>query len=289
MNQGRSWFRMLSLGLGFAFLYIPVASLVIYSFNKSKLVTVWGGFSTKWYGELLHNQQILGAAWLSLKVATASATLAVVLGTLAGLVLARFGPFKGRTLLSGLTTAPLVMPEVITGLSLLLLFVTMEQVIGWPAGRGMTTIVIAHVTLTMAYVTVIVQSRLAQMDDSLEEAAMDLGAKPAKVFFLITLPIIFPALMSGWLLAFTLSLDDLVITSFVAGPGSSTLPMVIFSKVRLGVSPDINALATILVSVVAVGVTIAGFTMSRQQKIKERDAQMALAANQQMIESLKKS
>jgi len=289
MNQGRSWFRMLSLGLGFAFLYIPVASLVIYSFNKSKLVTVWGGFSTKWYGELLHNQQILGAAWLSLKVATASATLAVVLGTLAGLVLARFGPFKGRTLLSGLTTAPLVMPEVITGLSLLLLFVTMEQVIGWPAGRGMTTIVIAHVTLTMAYVTVIVQSRLAQMDDSLEEAAMDLGAKPAKVFFLITLPIIFPALMSGWLLAFTLSLDDLVITSFVAGPGSTTLPMVIFSKVRLGVSPDINALATILVSVVAVGVTIAGFTMTRQQKIKERDAQMALAANQQMIESLKKS
>jgi putrescine transport system permease protein len=289
MNQGRSWFRMLSLGLGFAFLYIPVASLVIYSFNKSKLVTVWGGFSTKWYGELLHNQQILGAAWLSLKVATASATLAVVLGTLAGLVLARFGPFKGRTLLSGLTTAPLVMPEVITGLSLLLLFVTMEQVIGWPAGRGMTTIVISHITLTMAYVTVIVQSRLAQMDDSLEEAAMDLGAKPAKVFFLITLPIIFPALMSGWLLAFTLSLDDLVITSFVAGPGSSTLPMVIFSKVRLGVSPDINALATILVSVVAVGVTIAGFTMSRQQKIKERDAQMALAANQQMIESLKKS
>jgi putrescine transport system permease protein len=274
--------------LGFAFLYIPVASLVVYSFNKSKLVTVWGGFSTKWYGELMQNEQILGAAWLSLKVATLSATLAVVLGTLGGLVLARFGPFRGRTLLSGLTTAPLVMPEVITGLSLLLLFVTMEQLIGWPAGRGMTTIVISHITLTMAYVTVIVQSRLAQMDDSLEEAAMDLGARPAKVFFLITLPIIFPALMSGWLLAFTLSLDDLVITSFVAGPGSSTLPMVIFSKVRLGVSPDINALATILVTVVAIGVTIAGFTMTRQQKARERDAQMALAANQQMIESLKK-
>jgi putrescine transport system permease protein len=288
MNQGRSWFRMLSLGLGFAFLYIPVASLIVYSFNKSKLVTVWAGFSTQWYGALLHNDQILGAAWLSLKVATLSATFAVVLGTLAGLVLARFGPFKGRTLLSGLTTAPLVMPEVITGLSLLLLFVTMEQLIGWPAGRGMTTIVISHITLTMAYVTVIVQSRLAQMDDSLEEAAMDLGARPAKVFFLITLPIIFPALMSGWLLAFTLSLDDLVITSFVAGPGSSTLPMVIFSKVRLGVSPDINALATILVLVVAIGVTLAGITMTRQQKAKERDAQMALAANQQMIESLKK-
>jgi putrescine transport system permease protein len=289
MNQDRPWFRIVALFLGFAFLYIPVASLVFYSFNASKLVTVWGGFSTKWYGELLHNQQILGAAWLSLKVATISATLAVMLGTLAGLVLARFGPFKGRTLLSGLTTAPLVMPEVISGLSLLLLFVTMEQLIGWPAGRGMTTIIIAHITLTMAYVTVIVQSRLAQMDDSLEEAAMDLGARPFKVFFLITLPIIAPALMSGWLLAFTLSLDDLVITSFVAGPGSSTLPMVIFSKVRLGVSPDINALATILVTIVSIGVVIAGVMMTRQQKARERDSQMALAANQQMIESLKKA
>ncbi len=288
MNHGRPWFRMLSLFLGFAFLYIPVALLVIYSFNNSRLVTVWGGFSTRWYGELLRNEQILNAAKLSLEVAAISATLAVALGTLAGLVLARFGPFKGRTLLSGLTTAPLVMPEVITGLSLLLLFVTMEQLIGWPAGRGMTTIVISHITLTMAYVTIIVQSRLAQMDDSLEEAAMDLGARPFKVFFLITLPIIAPALMSGWLLAFTLSLDDLVITSFVAGPGSSTLPMVIFSKVRLGVSPDINALATILVAIVAVGVVVAGYTMTRQQKQKERDAQMALAANQQMIESAKK-
>jgi len=288
MNHDRPWFRLSALFLGFAFLYIPVALLIIYSFNASRLVTVWGGFSTKWYGELLRNEQILNAAWLSLKVAALSASLAVALGTLAGLVLARFGPFKGRTLLSGLTTAPLVMPEVITGLSLLLLFVTMEQLIGWPAGRGMTTIVISHITLTMAYVTVIVQSRLAQMDDSLEEAAMDLGARPFKVFFLITLPIIAPALMSGWLLAFTLSLDDLVITSFVAGPGSSTLPMVIFSKVRLGVSPDINALATILVAVVAVGVVVAGYTMSRQQKQKERDAQMALAANQQMIDSLKK-
>jgi putrescine transport system permease protein len=288
MNQGRSIFRSLVLFLGFAFLYIPIVSLIVYSFNKSRLVTVWGGFSTKWYGALLQNEQILGAAWLSLKVAAISATLAVALGTLAGMVLARFGPFKGRTLLSGLTTAPLVMPEVITGLSLLLLFVTMEQIIGWPAGRGMTTIIIAHITFTMAFVTVVVQSRLAQMDDSLEEAAMDLGARPHKVFFLITLPIIFPALMSGWLLAFTLSLDDLVITSFVAGPGSSTLPMVIFSKVRLGVSPDINALATIMVAIVAVGVVIAGFVMSRQQKIRDRDAQMALAANQQMIDSLKK-
>jgi putrescine transport system permease protein len=188
--NGRSWFRSISLTLGFAFLYIPVVSLVVYSFNRSKLVTVWGGFSTKWYGELIRNEQILGAAWLSLKIATISATLAVVLGTLAGMVLARFGPFKGRTLLSGLTTAPLVMPEVITGLSLLLLFVTMEQLIGWPAGRGMTTIVISHITFTMAFVTIIVQSRLVQLDDSLEEAAMDLGARPFKVFFLITLPII---------------------------------------------------------------------------------------------------
>ena len=288
MNQGRNLFRTLVLILGFAFLYIPIVSLIVYSFNSSRLVTVWGGFSTKWYGALLQNDQILNAAFLSLKVAAISATLAVVLGTLAGLVLARFGPFKGRTLLSGLTTAPLVMPEVITGLSLLLLFVTMEQIIGWPAGRGMTTIVISHITLTMAFVTVVVQSRLSQMDDSLEEAAMDLGARPHKVVFLITLPIIAPALMSGWLLAFTLSLDDLVITSFVAGPGSSTLPMVIFSKVRLGVSPDINALATILVAIVAVGVAITGIMMARQQKQRERDAQMALAANQQMIESVKK-
>jgi len=187
MNQTRPWFRIGSLIVGLAFLYIPIVSLVVFSFNKSRLVTVWGGFSTKWYGELMRNDQILNAAWLSLKIGALSATLAVVLGTIAGLVLARFGPFKGRTLLSGMTTAPLVMPEVITGLSLLLLFVTMEQLIGWPAGRGMTTIVIAHITLTMAYVTVIVQSRLASMDDSLEEAAQDLGARPAKVFFVITL------------------------------------------------------------------------------------------------------
>ena len=288
MSGSRPWFRTLALVLGFAFLYVPIVSLVVFSFNESRLVTVWGGFSTKWYGALLDNQQIIGAALLSLKIAAISATAAVVLGTLTGMALARFGPFRGRTILSGMATAPLVMPEVITGLSLLLLFVTMEQLIGWPAGRGMTTIIISHVTFTMAFVTVIVQSRLAQMDESLEEAALDLGARPWKVFFLITLPIIFPALLSGWLLAFTLSLDDLVIASFVAGPGSSTLPMVIFSKVRLGVSPDINALATILVGVVALGVLIAGIAMTRQQKLRDRDAQMALAANQQMIDSMKK-
>jgi putrescine transport system permease protein len=288
MNSGRPWFRIVTLVLGFLFLYGPILSLVIFSFNKSKLVTVWGGFSTKWYYALLHNQPILDAAWLSIRVAAVSATLAVVLGTLAGMALTRFGPFKGRTLLSGMTAAPLVMPEVITGLSLLLLFVTLEQLIGWPAGRGMTTIIISHITFTMAFVTVIVQSRLVQMDESLEEAAFDLGARPAKVFFVITLPIILPALISGWLLAFTLSLDDLVITSFVAGPGSTTLPMIVFSKVRLGVSPDINALATIMISIVAIGVVIAGFWMSHQQKIRDRDAQMALAANQDLIDSLKK-
>jgi putrescine transport system permease protein len=288
MNQGRSWFRVLALVLGFAFLYVPIISLVVFSFNESRLVTVWGGFSTKWYSALLDNQQIIGAALLSLKIAAIAASAAVVLGTLTGMALARFGPFRGRTLLSGMATAPLVMPEVITGLSLLLLFVTLEQLIGWPAGRGMTTIIIAHITFAMAFVTVVVQSRLAQFDESLEEAAQDLGARPAKVFFLVTLPIIFPALLSGWLLAFTLSLDDLVIASFVAGPGSSTLPMVVFSKVRLGVSPDINALATILIAIVAIGVAIAGVAMSRQQKIRDRDAQMALAANQQMIESMKK-
>jgi putrescine transport system permease protein len=279
---------MLALVLGFAFLYVPIISLVVFSFNESRLVTVWGGFSTKWYGALLRNQQIIDAAVLSLEIAAIAATVAVALGTLTGMALARFGAFRGRTLLSGMATAPLVMPEVITGLSLLLLFVTMEQLIGWPSGRGMTTIIIAHITFAMAFVTVVVQSRLAQLDESLEEAAQDLGARPAKVFFLVTLPIIFPALLSGWLLAFTLSLDDLVIASFVSGPGSSTLPMVVFSKVRLGVSPDINALATILIAVVAVGVAVAGVVMARQQKLRDRDAQMALAANQQMIDSLKK-
>ncbi len=280
MSRKVPLFRLSALVFGFAFLYIPILSLIVYSFNRSRLVTVWAGFSTEWYGRLFENEQILRAAWLSLKIAAINATGAVILGTLAGLALARFGQFRGRTMLSSMTTAPLVMPEVITGLSLLLLFVAMEQLFGWPAGRGVTTITIAHMTFTMAYVTVIVQSRLATMDDSLEEAAMDLGARPAKVFFLITLPIIAPALISGWLLAFTISLDDIVIASFVAGPGSSTLPMVIFSKVRLGVSPDINALATIMVLIVTIGVIIAGILMSRQEKARQRDMQMAIAANQ---------
>jgi putrescine transport system permease protein len=217
---------------------------------------------------------------LSIKIASLNATGAVILGTVAGLVLARFGRFKGRTLLSGMTTAPLVMPEVITGLSLLLLFVAMEQLVGWPQGRGVMTITLAHITFSMAYVTVVVQSRLTTFDEALEEAAMDLGARPAKVFFVITLPIILPAIISGWLLAFTLSWDDLVITSFVSGPGSTTLPMLIFSKVRLGVSPDINALATILVLIVTIGIVASALWMQRQERIRQRDVQMALAANE---------
>ena len=274
----RSIFRLTVLVFGFAFLYVPILSLIVYSFNKSRLVTVWAGFSTQWYGRLLENTQILDAAWLSLKIAAINATGAVILGTLAALALTRFGKFRGRTLLSGMTTAPLVMPDVITGLSLLMLFVVMEGAVGWPAGRGFTTVTIAHMTLTLAYVTVIVQSRLSSLDDSLEEAAMDLGARPAKIFFVITLPIIAPALVSGWLLAFTISLDDLVIASFVSGPGSSTLPMVIFSKVRLGVSPDINALATIIVLLVTIGVITAGIFMHRQETRRLRDMQMAAAA-----------
>ena len=217
----------------------------------------------------------MGAAWLSIKIATINACISVVLGTLAGLVLARFGRFRGRTLLAAMTTAPLVMPEVITGLAMLLLFVAMEQLIGWPAGRGVTTITIAHVTFSMAYVTVIVQSRLANFDDSLEEAAMDLGARPAKVFWRITLPLIMPAIISGWLLAFTLSWDDVVISQFVAGPSSTTLPMVIFSKVRLGVSPDVNALATLMVLIVATGVVLSALVMQRQEKRRQREMQLA--------------
>ncbi len=264
------------LAVGFAFLYVPIGSLILFSFNESKLVTVWSGFSTRWYSALMRNEQILEAAWLSVKIAAISAALAVVLGTLVAVTLTRFGPFRGRALLSGLSTAPLVMPEVITGLSLLLLFVAMEQALGWPAGRGTLTIIIAHTTFALAYVAVVVQSRLIGMDPSIEEAAMDLGAKPAKVFFVVTLPIILPALVSGFLLAFTLSLDDLVIASFVSGPGSTTLPMVIYSKVRLGLSPEINALATLLVLVVAVGVATAGLLLKRAERARERDTRMSV-------------
>jgi putrescine transport system permease protein len=269
-----------ALIVGFAFLYVPILSVIVYSFNESKLVTVWAGFSTKWYAALAKDHQIVDAAVLSLKIAAINATGATILGTLAGLALARFGRFRSRALFSGMTTAPLVMPDVITGLSLLVLFVSMEQLVGWPQGRGMTTITIAHITLTLSYVTVIMQTRLSQVDRTLEEAAMDLGATPAKVFFAITLPIISPALISGWLLAFTVSLDDLVIANFAAGPGSTTLPMVIFSKMRLGVSPDINALATVMVTIVAIGVAIAGIVLTRRENRRQRDMQLAIAANE---------
>jgi putrescine transport system permease protein len=276
----RSTTVLTAMVFGFAFLYVPILSMIIFSFNESRLVTVWGGFSFKWYGELFDNRPMLDAAWLSLKIAAVTACGATIIGTLAGLVMARFGKFRSRTLLSGMVTAPLVMPEVITGLSLLLLFVAFSGIAFIPEERGFSTITIAHITLTLSYVTVVVQSRLSTMDDSLEEAAMDLGAKPAKVFFAITLPIIAPAMISGWLLAFTLSLDDLVIATFTAGPSTNTLPMMIFSTVRRGITPEINALATIMVGIVTVFVVIAGISMSRQEKRRQRDVRMAVAANQ---------
>ncbi len=275
MNRGRSRFLLSILVFGYAFLYIPLISVMVYSFNDSRLATVWGGFSTRWYGELLRNEQVLDAALLSLRIAVTSATLATIFGTMAGLALSRFGRFRGRTLFSGMITSPLVMPEVITGLSLLLLFVSLQQFIGWPAQRGFTTITIAHTTFAMAYVTVIIQSRLSGMDQSLEEAAMDLGGRPSRVVFDITLPLIAPAMIAGWLLAFTLSLDDLVIASFVSGPGGSTLPMVIFSKVKLGVTPDINALATLIIVFVSIGVVLAYLVARRAQRQTEKNMQAA--------------
>jgi len=253
------------LAAGLFFLYAPIVSVIVYSFNASRLVTVWAGFSTHWYGELSQNAQIRAAALTSLEVAVLSATAALVLGLLAGYALARHRRFRGRAVFAALATAPLVMPEVITGLSLLLLFVALEQWTGWPRGRGVFTIVIAHATMGLAYVAVVIEARLAAFDRSLEEAALDLGATPTTVFFAITLPLIAPALVAGWLLAFTLSLDDLVLASFTSGPASSTLPMVIFSSVRLGVSPQVNALATIIVAIVAVAVTAAARLMAWRQ------------------------
>jgi putrescine transport system permease protein len=260
------------LFFGYAFLYGPIVSLIVYSFNESRLVTVWAGFSTKWYAALLDNYALLNAAWFSIKIAAINATLAVVLGTLAALALVRLRDVRGQRSLSVMVAAPLVMPDVIIGLSLLLLFVAMEDLLGWPDGRGQLTILLAHLTFSMAYVTVVVHSRLKHMDQSLEEAALDLGARPLKVFFVITLPMIAPALVAGWLLAFTLSLDDLVIASFVSGPGSTTLPMMIYSSVRMGVSPQINALATIIIAMVSFAVLIAGIVMYRQEKRLEQES-----------------
>ncbi len=275
----RSTFLFSMMTFGLAFLYVPIFSMVFFSFNKSRLATVWGGFSTQWYGKLFSNSQVIDAAILSLKIAVLSATFATILGTMAGLALARFRRFRGRALLSGLVTAPLIMPEVITGISSLLLFIMMAEWIGWPGQRGFTTITIAHITFSMTYVTVIVQSRLSAMDMSIEEAAMDLGSRPWQVLRDVTLPIISPAILSGWLLAFTISLDDVVITSFTTGPGYNTLPMLIWSKVKLGVTPDINALATVIVAVVAIGVAISAVVLTRADRRRERDIQMAIAAN----------
>lgn len=258
-------FSTVMLVLGLLFLYLPMFVLVVYSFNASKLVTVWAGFSTQWYGELFRDQQILSAVWTSLRIAFFAASMAVCLGTVAAFVMTRYGHFRGKTALSSMVTAPLVMPEVITGLSLLLLFVQMAQITGWPADRGMATIWIAHTTFCSAYVAVVVAARLREVDHSIEEAAMDLGSPPLKTFFAITLPIITPALAAGWLLAFTLSLDDLVIASFVSGPGANTLPMVVFSSVRMGVSPKINALATLIILIVSLATLLAWFFMRRNE------------------------
>ena len=266
-----SRFNVASIVLGFAFLYLPILLLVIFSFNESRLVTVWAGFSTKWYGELFRNQGLIDAAWVTIRVALVSATVATVLGTMAALSLVRYTRFNGRLLFSGMVYAPLVMPEVITGLSLLLLFVAIDF------DRGFWTVTLAHITFTMCFVTVVVQSRLLSFDRSIEEAALDLGATPLGTFFHVTLPIIAPAVFSGWVLAFTLSLDDLVIASFTSGPGATTLPMKIYSQVRLGVTPEINAACTLLIAVVAIGVVIASVMTKRRELQRQRDEQAAFA------------
>ena len=272
---GRRWPTWTILGLGFAFLYLPILVLMFYSFNENRLATVWSGFSLKWYGRLLQNDQMLGAAWVSIKIAFWTATTAVVLGTMAALVMTRMRRFPGKTLFGALITAPLVMPEVILGLSILMLFMSLGSVIGM-APRGLLSIWIAHVTFTLAFVTVVLSSRLAELDKSLEEAAMDLGANRIKVFFLITLPIIAPAIAAAWLLAFTLSLDDVVVASFVSGPNSTTLPMVVFSSARRGLNPQVNALATIMIVVVSAAAFVVWWLMSLEEKRRQRDMQLAL-------------
>ena len=274
MQERISPFLISTLCIGIAILYIPILVLIGYSFNASALVSVWGGFSTSWYTRLMHNDQILNAAWLSLQIGIVVSTGSVILGTLAAIALVRFKVFRGRLLLTGMVNAPLVMPEIITGITQLLLFVSMLRIFGWPH-RGFTTIVIAHIAFCTAYVTITVQSRLQSADHSLEEAAMDLGAGPMRAFIDTTLPAIAPALASSWLLSFTLSLDDLVISSFVSGPGASTLPMVIFSKVKLGVSPDVNALASLIICLVGACVLLAGYLMRRSERRRLVDAQMA--------------
>ena len=279
-KQKLSWFLKAMLFLGLAFLYIPLIVLVVYSFNDSKLVTIWGGFSTKWYAKLLNNDQILEAAWLSLRIAVVSSLAATVLGTLAGYALARIKRFRGSTLFAGMISAPMVMPDVITGLSMLLLIIQVQMFLQGSGellqrlyfDRGFFTIFLGHTTLCMAYITVVIRSRLVELDQSLEEAAMDLGARPLKIFFVITLPLIAPAIASGFLLGITLSLDDLVITSFLSGPGSSTLPQVIFSKIKLGLDPQMNVLATILIGIIGTLVIVINYWMMRQATKRDREA-----------------
>ncbi len=258
--------QFIALGLGFAFLYIPIVSLIVYSFNESQLVTVWTRFSTRWYQALATDDELINAAWLSLRIGLMTAFASVVIGTWAGFVLARMGNFRGFTLYTGMINAPLVIPEVIQGISLLLLFVEMGKLLGWPAGRGVFTIWIGHVMLCISYVAIIVQSRVRELNPSLEEAALDLGATPLKVFFQITLPLISQALAAGWLLSFTLSIDDLVLSAFLSGPGSTTLPLVVFSRVRLGLNPEMNALATLFIAVVTVGVIVGNYFMQRAER-----------------------
>ena len=280
MNSKRNFYLLSGMGFGFAFLYIPIILLMVFSFNEAKITTRWSSFSLRWYQVLFENDAIINAALISLRIAVISATVATIVGVLAGIALVRFGKFKGKTFFSGLMVAPMVMPEVITGLSLLLFFVALEELVGWPDGRGMTTIALAHITFCIAFVAVIVQSRLQGMNEDLEEAAMDLGGRPLRVLIDITLPLIAPAMISGWLLSFTMSLDDVILASFVSGPGSTTLPLVIFSKVKLGVSPDVNALATIIIAIVTIGVISAGWLMNKREKAYQRDIQMAAAANE---------
>ncbi|NOL51735.1 ABC transporter permease subunit [Pelistega suis] len=257
MQKSNIWFKWLALGLGFAFLYIPIISLVVFSFNDSALASSWSGFSFRWYRSLLDDQALLSAAWLSFKIAVMSATMAVIVGTWAGYVLARKGPFRGFALYIGMLNAPLVIPDVILGISLLLMIIEIRNLVGFPEANGSFTIWLGHVTLCVAYVSVVVSSRVRELDRSLEEAALDLGATPTRVFFAITLPLIAPALVSAWLLAFTLSLDDVVIASFLNGPGFTTLPIEVFSRVRLGIKPEVNALATIFIVVVGTIVIVA--------------------------------
>ena len=275
----RSTFLMTVMCFGFAFFYVPILSMIVFSFNNSRLATVWGGFSTKWYGSLLSNDKVIDALLLSVKIALVSATFATILGTMAGITLARFTKFRGRTLFSGLVTAPLIMPEVITGISMLIFFILMADWIGWPGSRGFTTITLAHITFSMVFVTTIVQARMLQTDRAIEEAAMDLGSRPWQVLFDITLPVISPAIVSGWLLAFTISLDDVVISSFVTGPGNTTLPLLVWSKVRLGVTPDINALATLMVVTVGIGVIAAGIIMNRAERKRLIEERLAFRRN----------